>query len=388
MSTRRGSVLGRTLLLTVASLLITSCSTQAMSRTTSSSSSPVREGRTRIPNSELKGVSCVSATWCVAVGTSSSIGDPRIMALVTLWNGRLWTTMRVRRVNPVLDDLRAVSCTDRDWCVAVGVGPLIEIWNGIRWQAASTQPSDVGGGLSSVYCYSRRACVAVGWAGGNSEERPLIESYKGTGWSRMTLAWTGSGSSLNGVSCVSATFCVAVGQTGVVVGAGTAHSHTLVLSRASRGWQRVTSRSPGAQSTLETVACTGGDRCVAAGSTSTSVSALSSSRSLIELYSGLTGRVAEDITSGWYQEDPSGISCWLRGGCLVVGMATAESGANGSFAERVDGARVYSLSLDRRVDDEFHGVSCVSNNWCMVVGSHQERTGSVTLAESWQGGNV
>jgi hypothetical protein len=82
-----------------------------------------------LPNNILSGVSCVSRTSCVAVGTASrgaTIGNPGAnRTLIEGWDGTRWSI--TRSPNPGAFDttlLAAVSCTS-EHCAAVGDGLLI-----------------------------------------------------------------------------------------------------------------------------------------------------------------------------------------------------------------------------------------------------------------------
>jgi hypothetical protein len=121
----------------------------------------------------LNSVSCVSASWCVAVGEKltgdSSVHGAKSTAggvLIEQWNGRSWRI----RIAPTTSDgrLLGVSCGSATFCVAVGssgiIGaatvPLIESWNGLRWRLQPTESS--GFWLSGVSCLPTGFCAAVG----------------------------------------------------------------------------------------------------------------------------------------------------------------------------------------------------------------------------------
>jgi hypothetical protein len=122
---------------------------------------------------ELHSVSCVSATWCVAVGEkragdSSAHGAKwtRGRVFIEQWNGRSWRV----QLAPTTSDgrLLGVSCGSAKFCVAVGssgiIGaatvPLIESWNGLRWRLQPT--ASPGFWLSGVSCLPSGFCAAVG----------------------------------------------------------------------------------------------------------------------------------------------------------------------------------------------------------------------------------
>ena len=74
--------------------------------------------------SELLGVSCVSATDCLAVGDQTNLSSGRSLTLVQSWNGSTWSTVPSPNANGD-NFLSGVSCTSAGFCAAVGkYGPV------------------------------------------------------------------------------------------------------------------------------------------------------------------------------------------------------------------------------------------------------------------------
>ena len=167
---------------------------------------------------QLYGVSCVKASYCVAVGYSQgSSGAAQTVAL--LWNGKHWTLMTTPDEGTGDNILASVDCTSASNCVAVGstdtlADSLVETWNGTAWtMIPSPTPAGDGAYLAGVSCVDASSCMAVGNAstGGNSYVA-LAEVWDGTSWSVTPTPTVGTGSDfLYGVSCTSADACVAVG---------------------------------------------------------------------------------------------------------------------------------------------------------------------------------
>jgi len=83
--------------------------------------------------SELLGVSCVSATDCLAVGDQTNLSSGRSLTLVESWNGSTWSTVPSPTANGD-NFLSGVSCTSAGFCAAVGnYGPV-----------ASYTPAEIG----------------------------------------------------------------------------------------------------------------------------------------------------------------------------------------------------------------------------------------------------
>jgi hypothetical protein len=142
--------------------------------------------------------SCTSATACTAVGyyTASS---GAVVALAETWNGTSWNVRTVPTPSGATDTrLVGISCTSASACIAVGryvkgLGgpdlPLAERWNGIRWTIrAITSPTGAkSSDLSAVSCSSAAACTAVGGYNNSAGRRKtLAERWNGASWTIQT----------------------------------------------------------------------------------------------------------------------------------------------------------------------------------------------------------
>jgi len=178
-------------------------------------------------SSGLDAVRCVSSSFCIAVGHwfDSSAGKYELESLV--WNGKSWALEKMPPVpaKAATPRLWGLSCVSKTWCMAVGdydVGsssqPLLsEIWNGKSW-AMHLPPSPKG--LSSsvligVSCVSNTFCNAVGDS--LSPKLAFVslgEVWNGKSWT-ITPTPSGKqsgGSTLFDVSCLSAKLCLTVGD--------------------------------------------------------------------------------------------------------------------------------------------------------------------------------
>lgn len=171
----------------------------------------------------FNGVSCVSLTFCMAVGTSvGGQGDVNTRLVVERWDGRHWRVDRAPRPPGSFDtELNDVACTSSAACTAVGDvdgSALVEGWNGHRWSIQLTQYTGQAT-LTGVSCVSATLCEAVGTAnqdaGGSTAPPPAMvaERWNGRRWSlqHVPAAPAGEGSWLNGVACLSARSCFAPG---------------------------------------------------------------------------------------------------------------------------------------------------------------------------------
>ncbi len=168
----------------------------------------------------LDGVSCPSATRCVAVGGPS--GHP----FAETWNGGAWTVeVTPMPVGLSPGGLYAVSCSSTSACVAVGdyvnnhehTVAVSDRWNGMAWKIVKVlnSPGTSGSNLLSVSCPSASDCTAVGWYFREGKQAPLAEGWNGKQWKIQPTAKpspSGRYPQLDGVSCSSKSDCTAVGS--------------------------------------------------------------------------------------------------------------------------------------------------------------------------------
>ncbi len=189
-------------------------------------------------NPGLNSIACASPTFCVAVGETQSAGGGIFdidyagsgQALVETWNGVAWTV----RANPAgpSSALFGVSCSSASFCVAVGSrgggnvasANLVEAWDGAGWRIQSAPTVGYGQGLTAVSCSGATACTAVGSFNRNRTgiglDVPLAERWSGRAWTlerpppenvRVNGKLLTNDTDLTGVSCTSPSFCMASG---------------------------------------------------------------------------------------------------------------------------------------------------------------------------------
>jgi hypothetical protein len=232
-------------------------------------------------STSLSGVSCKSATACVAVGTytkntsSGPVGAP----LAESWNGRKWTEARP----PVpagadISGLDSVSCTSAASCVATGIvitstvsAALIESWNGKAWSRmkAAALPATTLGELTTVSCPAAKSCVAVGYASSPKGLGSLAETWNGKAWTIATVHWPKGTSNelLSGVSCATASRCVAVGNIDSNLNATSNTGKAAAVTWNGTAWTVTSVPAPakGKASLLRDVTCLSAANCVAVG---------------------------------------------------------------------------------------------------------------------------
>ena len=209
---------------------------------------------------KLAGVSCNSATSCIAVGDSFTPGHD--VPLAEAWNGTSWSVQQVPNP-PGGGGFQGVSCVSAGICLAVGSGgnAFAGEWNGTAWsvQQVPSPPEAFQNLLASVSCASASACIAVGrYLNGTSIEPTLAEEWNGTSWSVKKTPSLKAGGSLNGVSCTSASACTAVGFDG--------NGESLAERWNGTAWSiQATPNVNGQPTGLRGVSCTSATLCTATG---------------------------------------------------------------------------------------------------------------------------
>jgi hypothetical protein len=347
----------------------------------------------------LFGVSCVSASFCTAVGqyttgTQTSPGVAR--TLIETWNGSGWSLAASPNNGAGGNFLQGVSCVSASSCTAVGHYDsasgidvtLVESSNGSTWSIVSSRNRGTGGdSLDGVSCLSAGACTAVGsfTALPEGTAETLVETWNGSAWSTVASPDTfQGGGGLNAVSCVSASSCTAVGgYESATSGTGA----TLVVSWNGTAWSQVSSPDSGTASNyLSGVSCVTASFCVAVGTGSEST--------LIETWNGGKWSITPSPSPGTYENDLYGVSCRSASSCAAVGRSYTSSLIPEAAAESWNGSTWSAVATpDHQVfADGLSGVSCVTASFCAAVGSYVLTTsivtgGSVskTLIESWNG---
>jgi hypothetical protein len=227
----------------------------------------------------IKGVSCASATSCVAVGNYTSAftsGAP--VALRS--NGKGWSLMKLPAPGKAAaTSLDGVSCTGKGSspvCWAVGSyvvslegTPFYTVTERLvhgKWALvrSANYHKTHSSALTAVSCASPKSCLAIGnWSHGSGAT--FGARWNGSKWTEVRTpnprGFTFS--SLAAISCPSASRCVATGTYSM----GTPKSLTLVEQWNGNAWQLQPSPQPpkSASSALMGVSCVSATRCIAVG---------------------------------------------------------------------------------------------------------------------------
>jgi hypothetical protein len=324
----------------------------------------------------FQAVSCVSATDCTATGNYFDLSATGTEA--EHWDGTSWQIEPTPNpaTNGSTPELRGVKCVSGTFCIAVGqyVNPagvrqtLAERWNGTAWSIVPT-PNPAGAKasqLNAVACTTTANCIAAGYyqnsAGTNL---PLAERWNGTSWALQSVPAT-SGGHLRGISCTSASACTAVGYAG---------NNGLADRWNGSTWKTQTVPKPsGAQSIqLNGVKCTSGTVCTAAGSGTYPASPVKVVKTLAERWNGTAWKnqsIPTPSPSGDSGTDVlTGISCTSASACTAVGYYENNQVTEDTLAEAWNGtAWTIQSTPNNNADNSLLGVSCTTTAICEAVG--------------------
>jgi hypothetical protein len=336
--------------------------------------------------SVLTGVSCPTAKFCMAVGTTQHGSG----LLAERFDGSRWRHMRPRGTGRRAR-LAAISCLSVRWCLAVGYTgvypagklPLAEFWNGRSWhpQVVHTQA-----GLSTeqwslfegVSCPTQTRCYAVGQAGPpqpDMEDDLLATWTQGQGWTYTSLLGTQTNVlNLSGVSCSSLDACFAVGQA-AWRGAKPAGEQPVYFAyqsvNGSYQWGGAGSSGSDTGVSMNAVACPSGYRCIAVGQ---GIDGTNASDMLASFNLNLTGTTTMTIgaPAGAKAASLNGIACPRTSACTSVGDAQVGSRVR-PLAEAWNGKAwsIEPFAHSRAYGSALTAVSCPSTAQCTAVGSQQ-----------------
>lgn len=261
-------------------------------------------------------LSCTTTSFCVGVGGTAfvpgTISGPLQAAVIEVWTNGRWSSPVVLNPEPpagrtVLSD---VSCVSTTFCVAVGneqighqIQGLVEAWDGRQWQSVPAPPENGSAGLDSVSCTSFDFCLAVGTveSGGVTtiaKTRVIADVWNGSSWATArTPSDFGQGTqdlsfSVPTLACTSMTHCLATWTSNWVMarqgGPTPAHDGFPAASELWNGssWESVPMPNPtstsGEFNILSDESCVDANACVAVGTTTDGFN----STSLIESWGG------------------------------------------------------------------------------------------------------
>lgn len=320
-------------------------------------------------------ISCVSSTFCMAVGVSTPLVPP--IEPSEEWNGSSWSNVFM----PVPSEsaaLTAVSCASTSFCFALGYtssGAFSDQWNGSSWSLTPVEGAADGNGvLFSVDCLTATDCEAVGEDGRTAI---FAEQWNGLSWTIVPTQNPPSGTYNNelfAVSCVDPTDCWAMGEQ---------LDEPLAEHFDGSSWTIVPAPEPSLPNTgseLTGVSCVSSSSCDAVGVTWLAGSE-GGTTPLIESWDGSAWTIAASPVAAEPGEtdELTGVDCYDASSCVAVGIGQTAS----LVLDYQDGAWTTAPGPQPPSDTSgglLGSVSCVAADWsCVVEGIANSSTDTPVL---------
>ena len=336
-------------------------------------------------------VSCGSATVCWAVGTQGSANEVLVERYEEAgkWKGSAYTTH-----TPIVPEgatnlhLNAIACTSSTECTAAGYyykeghnNALVEHLTSSGWSVQTT-PEIVGAVLEDISCTSTSACMVVGSEQPSGKPRsPLAESWNGSAWSTVSVEALKEEAKVeerwfSSVSCTSSSACTATGH---FSNAKPTAAGPLVAHYTGTEFALSTLPKLNEYSTLEDVSCASSSACLATGHNA------EGGGTLAVAWNGTEWATQSSPTPEGKTAYLSGVACPEALACVAVGKAVG-GGETATLAERLGGSWTLESPPNPAYADASYlsGVSCPSASNCLAVG-HSSASEGKSIAEHWNG---
>ncbi len=406
------------------------------------------QGGVNPANSTLTGISCVTTSFCVAVGWTFEGEDQSVQistwsTLAETWNGSRWSVIPTPATQGGSAQLFAVSCTTTTACEAVGYDSGVQLaigesWDGRQWHLQPTP--DPGGintitALEGIACTSSTSCKAVGWAQSSSAllpSGPLVEQWNGTAWTIQPsapinggyldaiscsaadactavgslngafaerwngVAWTlqpapasgGVNAVLAGVSCPTARFCMAVGVVHVSVNGGDT-TKTMGASWNGTAWSMSPTPQPSgaARSTFNAVTCASSAACTAVGGSDVTGPLVATWNGTRWVRQSTPDRPAHPV-AGQEISAVNAVWCRTKIACIGVGYLNQSSLTTNLLGLISNGHGWQSQTMPEPINASsvLAAVACPTSKECIAVGRFDTPTFSAPIAETRSGG--
>lgn len=337
-------------------------------------------------NNALQSVSCVSETFCAAVGQAHS------KVLADVFDGISWTTSVLPLPAGALEaEAESVSCTASSLCAAVGTAasltsgerPLVYSYDGTAWTSTELPiPTGwVGAILVSVSCV-QTTCRAVGFAYNTAlGSATIVATNTGTGWTDSLFATSAQlyGGTLSSISCVTTSWCTAAGS--AYSDSGTS---VIIDTYDGTSWASHADTVPDSDDSLaiaSSISCEQVGACVAEAE-------LEPSGVAVDTLSSGTWTLTQPAEA---QSTGQGISCVTTTSYECVSVGSNETSTESTFTAATDTDGFWFPSVitsPANMYSALYGVSCVSATWCVAVGLVESTSGVsnpvvATLSSGW-----
>jgi hypothetical protein len=345
------------------------------------------------PSASLEAESCLSVTYCVAIGSGG---------LIETLSAGAWTAVQAPLPAGAVgypNELTSISCWSVGNCIALGQFEVegeftygfIDTLSSGTWTNTPEPVPAYGGALdseylSSVSCLSGANCVAVGEYRADSTDgfsRGVIETLSGGAWG-LTFQSDVNGSGLVSITCPTVDACFAVGGNTIDTFSGGT-------------WKEVAAPLPVNGTNivqLNSVSCPSIDVCAAVGSYQQTSSGL---YGILETLSGGSWTATNAaMPSGITSPDIylTSVACPSTGTCVAVGFYQNSAGHFSSLMETwlagnwtntaAPGPPI--LGANATQFDYLESIACPTTGTCIAVGAYSNQNGSYGLIDTLSNG--
>jgi hypothetical protein len=364
-------------------------------------------------SAQISGLSCSSASFCLATGTYVDDNNVQQGLLLTMADGS-WTATTAPVPAGAADgtgmntSLNGVSCWADGGCVAVGTYKsatestatmAVELTDSIWSATAIAPPTNVSTtapdlNMTQVACDPSGTCVAAGVYTPmySSFSSPQLATNAGGSWSSTEAP--GFSESVSSIACPTTGDCTAVGDDVDANG----FQQALVLQQSGSEWTATTVPVPGESAPLKgpnsfvfvnALSCPAPGSCVADGTFQTAANE-KLGMILEQTASGWTAQQAPlpsdwEQGSGFVELGAGSLSCPAVGDCTAVGSYQTQASGNtkigqaGMVLTQSDGSWVVASQQawpsgyvpgapDSIVYSQLYGVSCATAETCWSYG--------------------
>jgi hypothetical protein len=157
----------------------------------------------------VQGLSCTSPTWCLALEQDDQGAD----SITQTFDGTSWSTAAAIAG---ASSARSLSCLDSTYCVALDLYGYAFTFDGASWSApvgVRTPTTQNTVGESSITCAAGPRCLAVFYNTTATRGVSEVATFNAGLWTQSSVLYTAQGNP-NLVSCSSPTFCLLSDQHG------------------------------------------------------------------------------------------------------------------------------------------------------------------------------
>jgi len=320
---------------------------------------------------QLGAVSCPTARRCWAVGVAGPNPSPApggaTVIVATADGGTSWKAQQV--TGGSTPQLSAIACPSSTQCMAVGSngsslpgsGVVVTTSDAGRTWSPATAPANVLA-IDSVACASPADCTAIvnsGTSTWSAHSHDFGASWQQEGELPASLQ---PGDDL---TCVPGGTCLVPGY----IPSASGHGQGAVAVSSDGGQTWVLATVPTTAGVLQSVACLSASDCLAAGSTSTTVSdVIPAKGELVQSADG--GHTWTPSAVPVPVDDVYGLACPSIRQCVMVGTNWVgfPAVATGAVAQSGDGGAHFGTSSAAYIPTTLSGLSCPDTMSCVAVG--------------------